>query len=96
MKQIAEAKHGQKGVRTKVPTSSSLILPPASTTRWVASRKAAVVAAVRTGRLTVDEACRRYQLSQEEFREWERHYEAEGVSGLRISTRLQGRDYPVH
>jgi hypothetical protein len=47
-------------------------LPPLTTKRWVARRKAAVVAAVRAGVITVDEACRRYQLSEEEFLAWQR------------------------
>jgi len=35
-------------------------LPPTNTLRWVARRKAAVVAAVSSGMLTIEEACRRY------------------------------------
>ena len=43
-------------------------LPPASTTRWVVRRKAEVVAAVRAGLITLEEACQRYTLSAEEKR----------------------------
>jgi hypothetical protein len=39
-------------------------LPPPNTMRWVARRKAAVVAAVRSGKITMEEALRRYQLSK--------------------------------
>jgi hypothetical protein len=42
-------------------------LPPPQTSRWVIRRKAEVVAAVRGGLLTVDEACQLYSLSIEEF-----------------------------
>lgn len=63
-------------------------LPPADTKRWVPRRKAAVVAAVRSGAISLEEACRRYRLSEEEFRAWERDIEEYGVAGLR-STRLQ-------
>jgi hypothetical protein len=49
-------------------------LPPITTRRWVARRKAEVVAAVHAGMLSALEACRRYRLSPEEFLEWERHY----------------------
>ena len=42
-------------------------LPSAGTRRWVARRKAAVVAAVRQGVITREEACRRYELSEEEL-----------------------------
>ena len=42
-------------------------LPPPNTKRWVIRRKAEVVAAVRGGLLSLDEACRRYTLTVEEF-----------------------------
>lgn len=58
-------------------------LPPAHLKRWSAKRKAEVIAAVHGGLLTMPEACGRYSLSVEEFLEWERHYEAEGLGGLR-------------
>jgi transposase-like protein len=63
-------------------------LPPADTQRWVVRRKAAVVAAVQSGKITLEEACRRYNLSEEEFRTWQRAFEAHGLAGLR-ATRLQ-------
>jgi len=63
-------------------------LPPANTKRWVVRRKAAVVAAVQGGRITLEEALRRYQLTEEEFRAWQRAYDTHGLPGLR-ATRLQ-------
>ena len=51
-------------------------------------RKAAVVAAVRVGRITMQEALRRYQLTEEEFLSWQRAFEAHGLRGLR-ATRVQ-------
>ena len=63
-------------------------LPPVTTTRWVTRRKAAVVAAVREGVLTLEEACRRYQLSVEEFTSWQRLVDRHGLPGLR-ATRIQ-------
>ena len=63
-------------------------LPPPSTKRWVIRRKAEVVAAVRGGLLTLEEACQRYSLSSEEFTSWQRLIERHGVRGLR-TTRLQ-------
>ena len=63
-------------------------LPPTDTKRWVARRKAEVVAAVRGGAIGLEEACHRYGLSEEEFLAWERGIENHGVPGLR-STRLQ-------
>jgi Protein of unknown function (DUF1153) len=70
-------------------------LPPRGTRRWVARRKAAVVTAVRNGAIGLEEACRRYELSEEEFHAWERGIAAYGVAGLRV-TRLQiYRDTPL-
>ncbi|MBV8093000.1 MAG: DUF1153 domain-containing protein [Acetobacteraceae bacterium] len=63
-------------------------LPPPDTKRWVVRRKAAVVAAVRAGVITVQEACRRYQLSEEEFSAWQRAFDVYGLRGLR-TTRIQ-------
>jgi hypothetical protein len=57
-------------------------LPPASTRRWVARRKAEVVAAVHGGLLSLDEACERYALSVEEFSAWERAFGRSGPMGL--------------
>lgn len=63
-------------------------LPPSNTKRWVVRRKAAVVQAVRSGLISLDDACRRYSLSVEEFLSWERAMDKHGLRGLRI-TRLQ-------
>jgi uncharacterized protein DUF1153 len=63
-------------------------LAPPNTRRWVVRRKAAVVTAVRTGRITLEEALQRYQLTEEEYRSWERAFEQHGLAGLR-GTRLQ-------
>jgi hypothetical protein len=52
-------------------------LPPSSTRRWVIRRKAEVVAAVRGGLLSLEEACQRYTLTTEEFLSWQtriQHY----------------------
>ena len=63
-------------------------LPPANTRRWVVRRKAAVVAAVQNGKITLEEACRLYELTEEEFRSWQRAYQSHGLAGLR-ATRVQ-------
>lgn len=65
-----------------------LDLPASATTRWVARRKAAVVAAVRNGLISLDEACARYRLSREEFESWERLIDGHGTRALRV-TRLK-------
>ena len=66
-------------------------LPPANTRRWVARRKAAVVAAVSSGMLTIEEACRRYQISEKEFSAWQRAFERYVIVGLRASYAQQHR-----
>ena len=63
-------------------------LPPPDTKRWVVRRKAIVVHAVRHGEISLEEACRRYRLSVEEFLAWQRAIERYGIPGLR-ATRLQ-------
>jgi len=60
-------------------------LPPADTKRWVIRRKAEVVAAVRGGLLTMEDACAHYQLSEEEFDSWRKSIERHGIQGLRTT-----------
>jgi transposase-like protein len=67
-------------------------LPPPNTKRWVVRRKAAVVIAVLSGVITVAEACRRYQLSEEEFLAWRRAFEVDGLRGLRTTHIQDYRD----
>ena len=67
-------------------------LPPPQTTRWVVRRKAEVVAAVAGGLLTVDEACKRYSLSLEEFTGWQRAVDRSGMPGLRVTRIKHYRD----
>ncbi|MGI9493603.1 MAG: DUF1153 domain-containing protein [Geminicoccaceae bacterium] len=63
-------------------------LPPPETKRWVARRKAEVVAAVRAQLLTLEDACKRYNLSMEEYTCWEAAIDKHGLGGLRV-TRIQ-------
>jgi hypothetical protein len=75
-------------------TAAAIDLPPPNTKRWVARRKAVVVNAVRSGAISLEEVCRRYELSVEEFLAWQRAIDTHGVAGLRV-TRLQiYRDTP--
>nr|WP_245258479.1 DUF1153 domain-containing protein [Methylosinus sp. LW4] len=62
-------------------------LPP-PTTRWVVRRKAEVVAAVRSGVVSLDDVCRRYSLTRDEFEAWASSIDSHGVDSLR-TTRLQ-------
>ena len=75
-------------------------LPPPDAQRWVASRKAIVVAAVRGGLLSMSDACARYRLTTEEFLNWQTQVDRNGLHGLR-TTRIQeyrgtGRFRQVH
>ena len=63
-------------------------LPPPETKRWVVSRKAQVVEAVRRGIITLTDACARYTLTEEEIRSWMKLSERGGNRALRV-TRLQ-------
>lgn len=63
-------------------------LPPPDTSRWVVRRKAQVVFGVQAGLLTLEDACRRYGLTPEEYASWERLIERHGIRGLRV-TRLK-------
>ena len=58
-------------------------LPPPSTKRWVIRRKAEVVAAVRGGLLSLEEACSRYTLTVDEFLSWQMSIDQHGLAGLR-------------
>lgn len=60
-------------------------LPPKGTKRWVIRRKAEVVAAVRGGLLSLEEACERYSLTVDEYLSWQRSIDRHGVLGLRVS-----------
>jgi hypothetical protein len=61
---------------------------PAPAQRWTGRRKAAVVEAVRGGWIPIEEACRLYQISVDEFLAWECAFDRYGVPGLR-TTRIQ-------
>jgi hypothetical protein len=65
------------------------ILPSCGTKRWVASRKAAVVIAVRAGVISRGKACDWYQLSSEELASWEVAFKQTGTTGLRARYRSQ-------
>ncbi|HEX9701846.1 MAG TPA: DUF1153 domain-containing protein [Rhodospirillales bacterium] len=71
-------------------------LPAAGTKRWVIRRKAEVVAGVHAGLITLEEACRLYQLSAAEFRSWERLLESHGVAGLKATRARKDGRQPKH
>ena len=66
-------------------------LPPYRT-RWVMRRKADLLAALRGGLITMDEACRRYCLSADEVAGWQAAMDRHGLNGLRAVRRGKLQD----
>ena len=74
------------------PSGSKLTLndlPPRNTARWVPRKKAEIVAAVRGGLLSLDEARERYALTLEEFTAWQDAIDHFGLRGLRMTRSRQ-------
>ena len=86
MSQSSDSGRRSMAARGRIPSLADL--PPPETRRWVARRKAQIVAAVRAGVLELEEACRRYSLSAEEFAAWAKAIDRHGPTALRV-TRLQ-------
>lgn len=63
-------------------------LPSPETKRWVSRRKAEVLAGIRSGLITIEEACERYMLSVEELLSWQHQLDKYGVRGLK-ATKVQ-------
>ena len=61
-------------------------LPPKGTTRWVASRKAAVVRGVAVGLISKADALKRYDLSDEDFVQWSSAIHKHGEDALKTTT----------
>jgi DNA-binding winged helix-turn-helix (wHTH) protein len=97
-KKLVQAIGGQHYIETVWGLGYALRDPPdpsveqAPTEQWTVRRKATLVAAVKSGEITIEEALRRHQLSEEEFRAWQRFYEAYGLPGLRVTRLQQYRD----
>ena len=89
---------GRKRLEQVVGPDGSILtlrdLPPRETKRWVSRQKAKVVVAVDSGLLSLDEACRLYAMSVEEFLSWQRAWAREGQRGLRATRSTSGR--PSH
>ena len=66
-------------------------LPAPDTTRWVASRKAAVVNGVIYGLIPLHEALERYNLSEEEYFSWQAAVETFGEDALKTTSLQQYR-----
>lgn len=66
-------------------------LPPATTRRWVASRKAAVVRAVKYGLISESDALEAWGLSEDELNEWLSAMQHHGERALKATLVQQYR-----
>jgi hypothetical protein len=85
------AEHQGQGRFVIGPLGTALTLadlPSHRPVKWTPVRKAEVVAAVRGGLLSRDDAISRYTLTLVELLSWERAVERYGLSGLR-ATKVQ-------
>ena len=55
--------------------------------RWVMSRKANVLSSIRSGRMTIQEACSTYAISIEELTAWDEAFQRLGPKGLFATVR---------
>lgn len=69
-------------------------LPDGNTVRWVIRRKAQVVAAIRGGLLSLEEAASRYRLTTDELLHWQQSIDRHGLAGLRTTKVQQYRERP--
>jgi len=67
-------------------------LPTSNTRRWFPRQKAMVVTAVGEGLITLEDACERYELSEQEFLSWQRATDGYGILGLRMIERTERRE----
>jgi transposase-like protein len=63
-------------------------------TRWTPRRKAALIKALKSKEISLDEAQHRFGLSPEEFRSWVTSFESYGIPGLRATRYRIYRDHP--
>ena len=82
------AEHSTRRVTIIIGPDGSPLTPtdlPEPGERWVPSRKAILVAAVRGGLLSMEEACDRYALTVEEYLSWQTAVDGHGLPGLRTT-----------
>ncbi|MBM3603011.1 MAG: DUF1153 domain-containing protein [Alphaproteobacteria bacterium] len=84
------AETGQ-GIEFSLNHLADLSLPNNFQGRWITKRKAAVIAQIGTGRLTIEEACQRYNLSLDELSCWQRAFDRYGLSGLQATKEQKRR-----
>jgi Protein of unknown function (DUF1153) len=57
-------------------------LPPPGTKRWTARYKAEIVMTVRSGLISLEDACSSYKLTVDELFSWQESYDRYGLRGL--------------
>ena len=67
-------------------------LPSPEERHWLPRHKAAIVAAVRSKVLSMEEARERYMLNEEEFQSWKEAIEQKGIPGLKAGPRERRRE----
>jgi hypothetical protein len=83
---LKKTKSRLKAVMGPVGDSISMATLPASdTARWTVRRKAEVLMAIAGGLLTINQAKKRYNLSNDELAAWRDAVERSGVMGLRAT-----------
>ncbi len=82
----------RSGKVTGSPGLTSKDLPPIGLRRWIPRRKAQLVGAVHQGLIERDEALRLYDLSDDEFNNWERLFTRHGLRGLYVTRSQRYRD----
>lgn len=82
--------HDNDAGASGIAPSGMFHVPPRSV-RWIPHRKAEIVAAVRCGHISLDDACARYSLSIEEFLSWQQGIDRFGLSGLCVNKTQQRR-----
>jgi hypothetical protein len=81
------------------PTTEQIKLgnpAPVRPVRWMPRKKAEIVAAIRDGYMSLEEARERYALSIEEYISWQTGIELSGLAGLRINRLQQNRRRRKH
>ena len=66
-------------------------LPRPGSLRWIARRKAEIVAAVEGGLMSRESACAMCALSSDEFLSWQRSLARDGLAGLRTQNERKRR-----
>jgi hypothetical protein len=89
--QLGTADHVNSNEKREPATAPVMGPPRKPLKRWVPSRKAEIVAAVREGFISLDDALERYALSIDEYLMWQRGLELFGYAGLRVNKSKQLR-----